>query len=211
MPLTVAIVDSHPVLSHGLAALLEPVPGLAQVTVITEHAALISALRQDLAQVVLLGITDTDPLLFDTALCAMRQPHQPKVALMNQCPSVSPQALIDAGVSAFVSRQAGLDELVKALSMAAMAQRYVSPELAQAWLLSTPSLSAGDQPFAALSEREWEVLRYLLADKRVQEIATALSLSPKTVSTYRSRLMEKLGVQSDMALLRLAQAAGLCA
>ncbi|MEO6697901.1 MAG: response regulator transcription factor [Paraperlucidibaca sp.] len=217
MSLTVAIVDNNTLLRDGIAALLMPIAGLSVVAIAESHVDAIDVFR-----VALIGVSGAgEPLAdarradvrqanFDIAMRLMRHPTQPRVVLMNQVPVAYPKALIHAGVSGFIAADASLDELVKALRLAAMDQRYVSPSLAQAWLLNSTASDDAHVHFAELSARELQVMQHILADKRVAEIAEALSISPKTVATYRSRLMEKLGVRSDIALLRLAQAAGLC-
>lgn len=235
MSLTLAIVDNNTLLREAMAALLAPVAGLHVVAATACHASAIDALQASHVRVALIGvacaamptmdasraplsssqaitISRADQLHanFDIAMRLMRLPAKPRVVMMNQVPMVFPKALVHAGVSCFVAADASLDELVKALRLAAMDQRYISPNLAQAWSFEGAASTESSDRFAALSARELEVLRYILADKRGVEIAEQLALSPKTVATYRSRVMEKLSVRSDIALLRLAQAAGLC-
>lgn len=230
MSLTLAIVDNNSVLREALAALLAPVEGIRVVATCAGHGADISALRDASFRVALIGVScavmptmdahraqastvnraDLLQANFDLAMHLMRLPTKPRVVLMNQVPVIYPKALVHAGVSCFVAADATRDELVKALRLAAMDQRYISPNLAQVWSLEASSRADSSDGFAMLSPRELAVLRYVLADKRSAEIAELLALSPKTVATYRARVMEKLGVRSDIALLRLAQAAGLC-
>ena len=116
--------------------------------------------------------------------------------------------MIQAGVSGFLSTHADLDELVKALRLAGMGKSYISPSLSTAWVQE--GLSDEHERFAELSARELAVMHYVLAEKRVPEIAELLSINPKTVATYRSRMMEKLGVRSDLGLFKLVQSTGLC-
>ena len=115
-----------------------------------------------------------------------------------------PGRLLQAGVAGYLTKGASLDELVLAIRRAACGQRYVSPELAQVLALQQPQAETAGNPFDCLSERELQVLMLLVKEKRVQDIAEQLYLSPKTVSTYRSRLLQKLGVDNDIALARLA-------
>ncbi len=86
-------------------------------------------------------------------------------------------------------------------------RRYVSPEIAQRMALSR----SGDDrsPFDDLSERELQVMMMLMDGHRVNDISEKLCLSPKTVSTYRYRLYDKLGVSNDVELARLAMQHGM--
>lgn len=223
MSLTLAIIDNNPLLRDGMAALLSANSGITVVASCSASEAAWVALGELTIRVALIGVScaglpssrqgnaDLQHINFDVASRLMRHPSHPQVVLMNQDPSRCPKALIHAGVSAFVAGDAELDELIKALRLAGMGQRYVSPVLAQAWSFEAGAMSvANADALATLSAREIEVLHCILAEKRVVEIADLMSISPKTVATYRSRLMEKLAVRSDMALLRFAQAAGLC-
>lgn len=235
MSLTLAIVDNNALLREAMAALLSPVPGIQVVATSDARPPAMQDLQSVGCRVALTSVAcaatpamDARPVSlsagrlatvspadvlqanFDIAMGLMRLPSQPRIVMMNQVPMIFPKALVQAGVSCFVAADASLDELVKALRLAAMDQRYISPALAQAWSFDSASTTHTSDGFAALSARERDVLRYILADKRAVDIAEALALSPKTVATYRSRILEKLHVRSDIALLRLAQAAGLC-
>ncbi len=90
---------------------------------------------------------------------------------------------------------------MRAIRDAMVNKRYISPELAM------KMATAGDDdksPFNELSERELQVLMMLLEGQRVTDISNKLFLSPKTISTYRARLHEKLNVKTDIELTRLA-------
>lgn len=225
MALTVAIVDNNTLLRDGIAALLFlPISGLRVVLASDCNDAAMATWQSINFRVALIGISGTHSVSsvssaasdqvdapqtqFELAMQLMHLPDKPRVVLMNQTPEVYPRAMIQAGVSGFLSTDANLEELVKSLRLAGMGKPYISPSLAMAW-----AQEAGQNEqarFADLSTRELAVMHYVLAEKRVPEIAELLSINPKTVATYRSRMMEKLGVRSDLGLLKLAQSAGLC-
>lgn len=225
MALTVAIVDNNALLRDGIAALLFlPISGLRVVMSNDCDDAAMTALQSTSFRVALIGISGThspsglanlssDKIAtpqthFELAMRLMHLSHKPRVVLMNQTPDVYPKAMLQAGVSGFLSSHADLAELVQALRLAGMGRSYISPNLKQAW--AQAGLESECQQFTELSARELVVMRYVLAEKRVPEIAELLGINPKTVATYRSRMMGKLGVSSDLGLFKLAQSAELC-
>jgi DNA-binding NarL/FixJ family response regulator len=113
-----------------------------------------------------------------------------------------------AGAAGYLTKDSVPGELVAALNLAARGGRYVSQALAEtlAGQLEAP-LDQG--PLAALSDREEQILRRLAAGRSATQIAQELSLSVKTVSTYRTRVLEKLGLDTTAELIRYAIENGL--
>lgn len=112
-----------------------------------------------------------------------------------------PQRLLKAGASGYLTKGANSDEIMRAIKDVMVNKRYISPELA---MKMATAVDEDKSPFDGLSERELQVLMMLMEGQRVYEISSKLFISPKTVSTYRSRLHEKLGVKTDIELTRLA-------
>ena len=112
-----------------------------------------------------------------------------------------PQRLLKAGASGYLTKGASSSEIMRAIKDVMLNKRYISPELA---MKMATDVDGDKSPFDELSERELQVLMMLMEGQRVSEISTKLFISPKTVSTYRSRLHEKLGVKTDIELTRLA-------
>ena len=106
-----------------------------------------------------------------------------------------------AGASGFISKGSSCAELVKAVNKVMKGGRYVSAAFAER--LVDPH-SAIDNPHQALSHREFEVMRLIASGKTVGEIAALLSLSDKTISTYRARLLEKMEMKSNADLTHYA-------
>jgi DNA-binding NarL/FixJ family response regulator len=108
-----------------------------------------------------------------------------------------------AGAAGFVTKDSPQVELVKAINKVLAGGRYVSSALAEK--LVEYFQRDSDQPaHESLSNREFEVMRLIAAGKTVSEIAAMLSLSDKTISTYRARLMEKMGMKTNADLTRYA-------
>jgi len=118
-----------------------------------------------------------------------------------------PSRMLQAGAVGYLTKGCAVDEMVNAIREVYAGRRYISADVAQH--LALKLMPGGDEsPFDALSPRELQVMLMLTQGTKVQEISDKLCLSPKTVSTYRHRLYDKLGVSSDVALTRLAMRYG---
>jgi DNA-binding NarL/FixJ family response regulator len=107
------------------------------------------------------------------------------------------------GASGYVSKQAALGELVAAVRKALAGQRYITPSLAEA-LAATVAGETAAVPHEMLSNRELQVLREVALGKPLKQIAAELSLSEKTVGTYRTRISRKLGLSTNVEIARYA-------
>ncbi len=113
-----------------------------------------------------------------------------------------PRYLLKAGATAYLTKGCDTDELVLAIRWAVNNRNYINRELSQQIAVN---LQTFDQsPFEKLSSREMEVGIMILQSIKSSDIAELLHLSPKTVSTHRTRILEKLGISSDIELFRLA-------
>jgi DNA-binding NarL/FixJ family response regulator len=167
---------------------------------------------------------------------ALAEAHQPRIAVLDvempgmngieaarQIRQASPQTrmvalsmygdahyqdlMFEAGVSAYVLKNEAIDDLIEAIQAALRGDRFVSPAVAQNG--STVERRSAHLDKRALSEREAEVLRRLAEGQRIKEIADALNISAKTVETYRSRIMLKLGIDNLAELVKFAIRAGI--
>lgn len=119
-----------------------------------------------------------------------------------------PAQLREAGGMGYLTKGCPADEMVKALRAVASGRRYVDSRIAQAHMLADWE-GGGGNPFKELSSREMQVAMMILDGQRTQDISETLSLSPKTVSTYRQRIFEKLNVKNDVELTHLAYRYGI--
>lgn len=118
-----------------------------------------------------------------------------------------PKRLLDAGALGYLTKGCGAGELVSAVRQVSQGRRYLAPAVAQQLALAT--LDGSSSPFDVLSSRELEVAMMLVRGKPLTMIGEQLSLSPKTVSTYKQRLMEKLQVDHVLSLAHLMTVHGL--
>jgi len=114
-----------------------------------------------------------------------------------------PTRLLQAGAAGYLTKGAGLNEMVQAIRLVFAGQRYISPQIAQQLAIKSFQ-PTNDSPFDALSEREIQIALMIVGCQKVQIISDKLCLSPKTVNTYRYRIFEKLSISSDVELTLLA-------
>ena len=114
-----------------------------------------------------------------------------------------PQQMLSAGVQGYVTKTCSISELIAAIKAVSVGGRYLCHEMASKLALSSLATGKGS-PFEELSHRELQVVLMTLQGRDLGEIAQALAISPKTVSTYRSRVYEKLAVKNNIELMRLA-------
>ncbi|HEX7348918.1 MAG TPA: response regulator transcription factor [Rhodanobacteraceae bacterium] len=118
-----------------------------------------------------------------------------------------PRRLLQSGALGYVTKGCASDELLQAVRSVAQGRRYLDAAIAREMALSTVDGDAS--PLESLSSRELEVALMLARGLAVNEVAARLHLSAKTVSTYKQRLFEKLGVQHTIALAHVLAANGL--
>lgn len=205
MSIRVAIVDDHALIRVSLSHLLADVPGLDIVWQANSGEEALQRVRELSPDVMLLDLDMPGMGGHETALRLLKMNSDVNVVMLSVTDDGPwPAKLLQAGVTGYISKGAELDELVIAIRRAAQGKRYISPNLAQQLALQPFVAQQADNPFHQLSERELQVLSALSQGKRVGDIAEQLCLSPKTISTYRTRLLQKVGVDNDMALARLA-------
>lgn len=119
-----------------------------------------------------------------------------------------PSRLMDAGASGYLTRDCEESELLLAIKTVAAGRRYIGSEAAKQLALSMLPGATGS-PFEELSAREMEVMLKLTDGRRIPDIANLLCLSPKTVSTYKYRILGKLGARSEVEMMRMAMRYGL--
>jgi two-component system invasion response regulator UvrY len=205
----VLIVDDHAILRRGLRELLsDEFPGSTFGE--ASHAGpALEQLRKKEWDVVLLdlslpGKSGVDLLKEFKAA----RPRLPVLVLSAHPEDQFAVRVLKAGAEGYMTKESAPEELVSATRKILAGGRYVSPTLAEKLALRVSKDSSGT-PHETLSDREYEVMCHIASGKALKEIAGELSLSPKTVSTYRTRILEKLGVKNSAAIVRYAMRNGL--
>lgn len=205
----VFIADDHPIVRQGLRRIVEEDAGLTISGEAGDADSLLSGMDRTAADVVLLDVSMPGSPFLDT-LRAIRERH-PTVRVLVL--SVHPEdqwavRALRAGASGYLTKDHSPDQLLEAIRRVYRGGKYVSPTLAEQ-LASQLDSDVQKAPHETLSDREFEVMRRLGSGLTVSDIATELGVSPKTVSTYRSRILEKMGVASNADLVRYAAKHGL--
>ncbi|NOQ69165.1 MAG: response regulator [Gammaproteobacteria bacterium] len=117
-----------------------------------------------------------------------------------------PKQLLNGGAKGYLTKGNGVEEMITAIKDVSQGKHYIAKDIAQQLALSV--LPGDVNPLDTLSRREIQVLMMISQGTKTQEISEILNLSPKTISTYRTRLNEKLNVNSDIEMLRLAMKYG---
>jgi DNA-binding NarL/FixJ family response regulator len=137
-----------------------------------------------------------------------KQPHLPVLVLSIHAEEQLAIRVLKAGASGYLTKENAPEELVKAIRQVVSGGKYISPGLAETLAFGLDA--ASDRPrHETLSDREFQVMQLMASGKTLTEIAEDLLLSAKTVSTYRTRLMEKLDLKSNAELIRYAIERGL--
>lgn len=208
--LRVAIVDDHEIVRAGLREMLADELGLAIAFEAASGEAALASLQECACDVLLLdlalpGLSGVD------LLRTLRQRHAGlRVLVLTGYPEERyALAMIRHGADGYLCKECGRDELLQGVRTVAQGRRYLSSRMAE--LLADEVVGVASPPHQQLSERELQVFLRLAQGQSVSEIGEALHLSVKTVSTYRSRLLNKLGVASNAELATYALRNGLLA
>ena len=200
----VAIADDHVLVRRGLAELLREMDDLEVVAEADSGDALLRAVRDTPVDVVVMDMSMPGPTGLD--LVKSLQAEFPKLPLLVLSAHPEDQyavRVVRAGALGYLTKESAEADLVDAVRRVAAGKRFLTRTLAEA-LLDALGTDPDEAPHAALSDREYQVLRLLASGKTVGGIADDLSLSVKTVSTYRARLLQKMGMSNNAELTRYA-------
>lgn len=198
----IVIVDDHPIVRAGLRRIAEDDRGVIVTAEASSGDDALTTLRDHVADVVLLDVSMPGSPFTET-LRRLREAH-PTIRILVLSAHPEDQWAIRAlrgGASGYLTKDHSPEQLLDAIRRVHRGGRYVSPTLAER-LAAELGREFARAPHEQLSDREFDVLRGLGAGHTVKEIAATLGLSPKTVSTYRGRLMEKMGFATNADLVR---------
>jgi two-component system invasion response regulator UvrY len=198
----ILIVDDHPMVRRGMRELLQSEHMISVIGEAETPEAALEEIRQHHWDVVLLDLqmSGHDGLELLTTMRTER-PAMPILVVSAHPEDQYAVRVLRAGASGYVTKEAAPDVLIHAIKRVAAGGRYISETVAEH--LARETHDAGTR-LHTLSDREYQVLTLIGQGKTVTEIAERLSLSVKTVSTYRTRLLEKLSLRNTAELIRYA-------
>jgi DNA-binding NarL/FixJ family response regulator len=205
MGIRVLIADDHAVVAEGLRFVVEAQPDMEVVACV-----------QDAREAVRVAIdAHPDVVLIDHAMPVLngaeaahlireRSPGTRVIILSMYSDAVHVLGSLQAGATGYVVKKSASREVVEAIRAVHAGKRYLSRELAEGVIDQVVHKTPTVDPLERLSSRERQVLQMLAEGHAVADIATRLSLSPKTVETYRARMMEKLEIRDFATLVKFA-------
>ena len=203
---------------------------MLRILIADDHAIVRRGLKQLLLEeypsAVIGEVSDTEDLLkevigdgWDIVICDMNMPGRSGLDALGQIKQVSPNLpvlimsmypeeqyalrVLKAGASGYLEKESIHDNVIKAIQTVKLGKKFITPTIAER-LADAFHNTNNKQPHELLSDREFDVFKLIASGKSVSDIASQLSLSTTTVSTYRSRILEKMGIKSNADLTRYA-------
>ena len=200
----VLIVDDHQLVRVGTERLLSDIEGL-EVVGLAETGELAIEMVRDLAPDVVLMDVQMPGIggLEATRRCLRVDPDLKIIAVSVYEEEPYPSNLLKVGAVGYLTKNASIDEMVRAIKKVMSGQRYISAQIAQQLVLR-PFAGEETSPFEVLSNREMQITLMVITGHTTPAISEKLSLSSKTVNSYRYRIFDKLDIKNDVGLTKLA-------
>lgn len=206
----IALVDDHAVVRAGLRQFLSDHVDLRVVAEAATGREAMDIVRQESADVMLLDISMPDQSGVDILLAIKaRAPKLPVLILSSFPEEHYATTLLRQGAAGYLSKDCDPEEIVKAIRTVALGRRYITSGVAERLAAGLAGGSEDKAPHELLSEREFQVFLRLAKGETIGHMADSMSLSVKTVSTYRTRVMEKMALESNSDLTYYAMKNGL--
>lgn len=203
------IADDHPIVREGLRRIAGDQPGISVVAEASSADEALLRVKDTAIDVVLLDVSMPGPSFIDV-LQEIRREH-PSIRVLVL--SVHPEdqwavRALRAGAAGYLTKDHSPEQLIEAIRKVYRGGKYVSAALAER-LASGLETGSAIAPHESLSDREFEVMQALGTGLSVKDVAGGLKLSPKTVSTYRARILEKMQMETNADLVRYVNDHGL--
>jgi len=206
MAVRLFVVDDHAIVRRGIVQVLSEHPDVQIVAEAADYAGLRAELKKH---------GEPDVLVMDVGLPgkngidilkALRDEHPKLKVLMVSMYPEDQYAVraFRAGAFGYLNKASAPEKLLEALSQVIAGRKYVTPEIAQALIENLNAPEDEVAPHEKLSDREFQTLKLIASGKRLSDIAEELALSPKTVSVYRARILEKMGMSNNAELTHYA-------
>ncbi len=203
----VLLVDDHELVRTGIRRLIEDIKGLEVAGEVETGEAAVDFANNERVDVVLMDLNMPGiGGLEATRRLIAKDKHLRIIVVTIHDSEPFPQQLFKAGAMGYLTKGCNIEEIVHAIKEVFYGRRYISVDIAQKMAMNIQP--EDENPFDRLSQREMQVMMMSMQGMKGQQISVQLNLSPKTISTYRYRLFEKLNVSNDVELTRLAMQYG---
>ena len=205
MAIKVLIADDHGVVAEGLRFVVEAQADMEVIGCVQDSREAVRYAIENCPDVVLMD--HAMPVLNGTEATHMIREHCPRthvIMLSMYSDQVHVVRALQAGATGYVVKKSAAKEVVDAIRVVQSGRSYLSKELADSVIDQVVHKTASEDPLERLSSRERQVLQMLAEGHLIPNIATTLSLSPKTVETYRARMMVKLDIRDFAGLIKFA-------
>ena len=198
----ILVVDDHELVRTGLTRMLSDDNDIEIVGEAESGEVAVEKVRRDTPDLVLMDLRMPGIGGLEAIRRILRVSDEIRIVAVTACEDDPyPIRVMQAGAHAYLTKGADLGEMLEAVRCASRGQRYISPEIAQKMALGR--VNGGDDEHSAfddLSERELQIATMIVQCQKVHQISDRLCMSPKTVHTYRYRIFDKLGIESDVEL-----------
>jgi len=200
----IIIADDHPIVRAGMKQIISEASDLVVADEASDGHTLLNKIKKENFDVVILDITMPHMDGLDVLKqLKIERPKLPVIILSIHPEDQYALRVLKAGASAYVTKTSAPDELINAIRKVYRGGKYISPSIAEKLVFQLDT-NFNEMPHEALSDREYQVLCMLASGKTATEIADELALSVKTVSTYRARILEKMGMKNNAELIHYA-------
>lgn len=205
MKIRVFIADDHVVVRRGLRGILEGNSGIEVVGEAADFDGLVAGLRAQPVDVLVIDVS----MPGKNGIEALKQlageyPRLKSLVVSMYAEDQFALHALNAGASGYLNKTSGPERLVEAVRTIAAGRKYITPEVSSALAENIGDPAPGDLRHGSLSEREFQTLRLIASGKKLSEVARDMSISAKTVSVYRARLLEKMRMKTTADLTRYA-------
>jgi len=205
----ILIADDHAIVRAGLKQILEGTSDLMVAGEVASGREVLELIRQEEFNVLVLDISLHGKSGLDVLKNVKSENPQLPVLVLSMHPEEQYAVrVLKAGASGYLTKESAPDELIAAIRKVARGGKYITASLAERLAFELEH-NASQPIHASLSDREYSVMCLLASGKTVTAIAEELCLSPKTISTYRARILEKLRLKTNAEVMRYAMQHGL--
>ena len=204
MAIRILIADDHGVVAEGLKSLAEAEPGIEVVGIVSDGREAVKHAKDSRPDVIVMDMSMPELNGADATRAILQNDPSCRVIVLSMYAEREyVRRALKAGAAGYIVKRSAAKEVVEAIRAVYAGQRYLSARIADV-VIDDYAGDERDDPLARLSAREREVLQLLAEGHTGAQIAERLSLSQKTVETYRARLVEKLGIRDVAGLVRFA-------